>query len=113
MEASAEFPTCSESVWTSCKDESVLQAPVQDGSSPTGAGSTEREASERSVSRPTTTHCSSKDVCFLEGFDRDLLASKTWSFIGTTTTGSNLVHCKLYWEPACAALRLGSDARLN
>lgn len=75
MEASAEFPTCSESVWTSCKDESVLQAPVQDGSSPTGAGSTEREASERSVSRPTTTHCSSKDVCFLEGFDRGLLAS--------------------------------------
>ena len=38
---------------------------------------------------------------------------KTWSFIGTTTTGSSLVHCKLYWEPACAALRLGSDARLN
>ena len=35
------------------------------------------------------------------------------SFIGTTTTGSSLVHCKLYWEPACAALRLGSDARLN
>ena len=25
----------------------------------------------------------------------------------------NLVHCKLYWVPACAALRLGSDARLN
>ena len=35
---------------------------------------------------------------------------KTWSFIGTTTTGSSLVHCKLYWEPACAALRLGSDS---
>ena len=41
------------------------------------------------------------------------LCCKTWSFIGTTTTGSSLVHCKLYWEPACAALRLGSDARLN
>ena len=24
---------------------------------------------------------------------------KTWSFIGTTTTGSSLVHCKLYWVP--------------
>ena len=75
MEASAELPACSESVWTSCKGESVLQAPVQDGSSPTGAGSTEREASGRSVSRPTTTHCSWKDVCFSEGFDRGLLAS--------------------------------------
>ena len=34
-------------------------------------------------------------------------------FIGTTTTGSSLVHFKLYWVPACAALRLGSDARLK
>ena len=36
---------------------------------------------------------------------------RTRSFIGTTTTGSSLVHCKLYWVPARAALRLGSDAR--
>ena len=32
--------------------------------------------------------------------------------LGTTTTGSSLVHCKLHWVPARAALRLGSDARL-
>ena len=33
--------------------------------------------------------------------------------IGTTTTGSSLVHRELYCVPACAALRLGGDARLN
>ena len=27
-------------------------------------------------------------------------------FIGTTTTGSSLVHFKLYWVPACAALNV-------
>ena len=31
-------------------------------------------------------------------------ACKTWSFIGTTTTGSSLVHCELYW------VRLQEDA---
>jgi len=31
--------------------------------------------------------------------------------LGTTTTGSSLVHCKLYRVPARATLRLGSDAR--
>ena len=36
---------------------------------------------------------------------------KTRSFIGTTTTGSSLVHCKLYWVPARAALRLGTSDR--
>ena len=43
----------------------------------------------------------------------DLLKLQNTVFIGTTTTGSSLVHFKLYWVPACAALRLGSDARLK
>ena len=71
LEASAEFPACNESVWTSCKDESVLQAPVRGGSSPTGAGSTESDTSERSVPCPSR-NCSWKYDCFLEGFDRGL-----------------------------------------
>ena len=35
---------------------------------------------------------------------------RIWPFIGTTTTGSSLVHRELYCVPACAALRLGGDA---
>ena len=32
---------------------------------------------------------------------RRMQACKTRYFIGTTTTGSSRVHCKLYWVPAC------------
>ena len=45
------------------------------------------------------------------GFAGKQIRCKTRSFIGTTTTGSSLVHCKLYWVPARAALRLGTSDR--
>ena len=54
-------------------------------------------------------------VCLLSlGLElRRLIAQLLRCPFGTTTTGSSLVHCKLYWVPARAALRLGSDARLS
>ena len=71
LEAFAEFLACNEKAWTSCKDESVPQAPVRGGSSPTGAGSTKRDTSEPSVSCPTR-NCSWKDDCFLKGLNHGL-----------------------------------------
>ena len=60
--------------------------------------------------------CSSEKACTAYATKAGLLAPaspsaasskattcKTWSFIGTTTTGSSLVHCKLYWVPTCSA----------
>ena len=59
--------------------------------------------------------CVSVFVCNLFPFADEMscCTGANTVFIGTTTTGSSLVHFKLYWVPACAALRLGSDARLK